>query len=206
MKEIIKRTIDIILSAAALLILMPLLLLIAVLIRLTSPGPVLFRQGRLGRHGRVFQVVKFRTMFQNAPDIRNPDGSTYSGENDPRVTAIGHVLRMTSLDELPQLWNVLAGEMSIVGPRPDQTDQVRYYTPQDHQKLQVRPGITGLAQISGRNAIPWETRRRLDCAYAANWNLWLDCKIIARTVPYVLMRRDINQKGDASKGSTSPAT
>ncbi|MBL8231130.1 MAG: sugar transferase, partial [Bryobacterales bacterium] len=159
-----------------------------------------------GLAGKPFHVLKFRTMIENAPDLRNADGSTYSGSEDPRVTSIGRLLRTSSLDELPQLWNVLVGDMSIVGPRPDQVDQLRYYTDEDLVKLQVRPGITGLAQISGRNSIPWELRRRLDCSYARNWTLWLDLRIMAKTIPYVVLRRDIHQNGDVTvPGAAAPA-
>ncbi|MCS7026097.1 MAG: sugar transferase [Bryobacteraceae bacterium] len=187
-----KRLMDLVFAAVALILLFPLLAAIALLVWLTSPGPVLFRQARLGLEGRPFQLLKFRTMVHPAPDLRNADGSTYSGRDDPRVTPLGRLLRATSLDELPQLWNVLRGEMSLVGPRPDQVDQLQYYSRADLEKLRVRPGITGLAQISGRNAIPWEVRRRLDCAYASNWNLWLDLKILAKTVPYVILRKGIH--------------
>jgi lipopolysaccharide/colanic/teichoic acid biosynthesis glycosyltransferase len=208
MKYAAKRLTDVLISIGALALLAPLMLLIACAVRFSSPGPVFFRQARLGRRGRPFYVLKFRTMVENAPDIRNPDGSTYSGDDDPRVTAVGRWLRSSSLDEAPQLWNVLMGEMSIVGPRPDQVDQLRFYSTEDRRKLEVRPGITGLAQISGRNAIPWEERRRLDCQYVKNWSFWLDMKILAMTLPYVLMRKDINQNSgrDQSKRSASPAT
>ena len=208
MKNVVKRLIDVLISLCALVLLAPLMLLIACAVRFSSPGPVLFRQARLGRYGRPFHVLKFRTMVENAEDIRNPDGSTYSGDDDPRLTAVGRLLRLSSLDELPQLWNVLRGEMSIVGPRPDQVDQLRYYSTEDYRKLEVRPGITGLAQISGRNTIPWEVRRRLDCEYVNSWNLLLDLKILASTLPYVLLRKDVNQnhRHEENNRSASPTT
>ncbi|MEO8425614.1 MAG: sugar transferase [Verrucomicrobiota bacterium] len=186
-----KRALDIIVSATALVVLSPMLLFLALLVRLTSRGPALFCQERLGRHGTPFEFYKFRTMRLNAPDIRNPDGSTFNAEDDPRVTPVGRFLRKTSLDELPQLINVLKGEMSLVGPRPDKTDQAKLYTEQDRRKLLVKPGITGLAQISGRNTITWEQRKRLDVHYVENQSLCLDFRILFKTLPYVVLRRDV---------------
>jgi undecaprenyl phosphate N,N'-diacetylbacillosamine 1-phosphate transferase len=190
-QEFIKRLIDIIIAELALVVLSPLLLLIALAIRLNSPGEVLFRQKRIGRGGRPFTLFKFRTMFVDSPDLRNEDGSTYNGREDARVTRVGRFLRTTSLDELPQLFNVIAGDMSLVGPRPDLVDQASYYAPDQWRRLIVRPGITGLAQINGRNGIPWADRTRLDLEYVSNLSLRKDCQILWRTVGYVLARRDI---------------
>lgn len=187
----VKRLLDLLASGLALALLSPLLAGIALLVRLTSPGPAIFRQARLGRGGVPFTLYKFRSMRLDAPDLRNPDGSAYSAEDDPRLTRVGRFLRRTSLDELPQLINVFLGQMSLVGPRPDQVDQARFYTPEERRKLLVKPGLTGLAQISGRNKISWEQRKRLDVAYVENQSLWLDLKILARTVPYVLLSRDL---------------
>jgi lipopolysaccharide/colanic/teichoic acid biosynthesis glycosyltransferase len=131
-------------------------------------------------------------MAYNAPDLRNADGSAYTGQEDPRVTRVGRFLRKTSLDELPQLLNVLRGEMSLVGPRPDQVDQLRYYTEEEKRKLLVKPGITGLAQISGRNNISWEHRKALDVEYVERQSFWLDLCILAKTIPYVILGKDIN--------------
>jgi lipopolysaccharide/colanic/teichoic acid biosynthesis glycosyltransferase len=189
-----KRLMDILCSAVALLLLSPLIAALAIAVRVSSEGPVFFRQWRLGRHGAPFSILKFRTMVQNAPDLRNPDGSTSSGPADPRVTPLGRWLRATSLDELPQLWNVLIGEMSLVGPRPDQVDQLRFYTTEERSKLNVRPGMTGLAQISGRNSISWERRKALDREYVAHWSLEMDLAILCKTIPYVLRRADIHEK------------
>jgi lipopolysaccharide/colanic/teichoic acid biosynthesis glycosyltransferase len=136
-------------------------------------------------------------MYTNAQDLRNPDGSAYSSDTDPRVTPVGRLLRQTSLDELPQLINVLRGEMSLVGPRPDQLDQLRFYSEQEKRKLLVKPGITGLAQISGRNNIPWERRKALDIEYVERQSFWLDLQILAKTIPYVLLRKDIHAGGAA---------
>jgi len=186
---------DLLIASALLLLLSPLLLACALAVRRSSPGPVLFRQRRLGLHGRPFWLLKFRSMIHNAPEVRNPDGSAYSGAGDPRVTPVGRFLRQTSLDELPQLLNVLRGEMSLVGPRPDQVDQLRFYTEDEKRKLRVKPGMTGLAQISGRNNIPWARRKALDLEYVERHSFWLDWGILLRTLPHVLLRRDLDSPG-----------
>jgi lipopolysaccharide/colanic/teichoic acid biosynthesis glycosyltransferase len=194
---------DLLIAAVLLLILSPVLALIALAVRRSSSGPVLFRQRRLGRHARPFTVLKFRSMFHDAPDIRNRDGSAYTSDDDRRVTPVGRVLRKTSLDELPQLFNVLRGEMSLVGPRPDQADQIRFYTDAEKRKLDVRPGITGLAQIGGRNNISWERRKALDVEYVARQSFWLDLSILARSIPYVLLRKDIHTDGHSPSRATT---
>ncbi|MCC6366063.1 MAG: sugar transferase [Bryobacterales bacterium] len=193
MKLFVKRCIDVVLSSFALVLLSPLFLLLAALVRISSRGPVLFRQARLGRLGRPFLIAKFRTMRDKAEDHRNPDGSAFCGEADVRVTTLGRSLRKASLDELPQLWNVLRGDMSLVGPRPDQVDQLQYYSVDEMIKLRVKPGITGLAQISGRNRISWQERKRLDAEYVRKWSLGQDLSILMRTIPYVVLRRDIHE-------------
>ena len=186
-----KRVMDICISGAALVLLSPVLAGVAAAIRLTSPGPAIYRGIRLGAAGRPFAMLKFRTMHVGAPDTRNVDGSTYSGDDDPRITRIGRLLRRTSLDELPQLWNVLKGEMSLVGPRPELPDQIRYYSEADRRRLQVQPGITGLAQVSGRNALAWEQRRALDIQYVDSMNLRTDVLLLLRTIPGVLSARGV---------------
>ena len=181
---------DLLVASVALVVLAPLMLLCALAVRRSSPGPVIFRQERLGLQGRPFHLLKFRSMIHNAPHLRNPDGSAYSGAGDPRTTRVGRFLRATSLDELPQLLNVVLGDMSLVGPRPDQVDQLHFYTESEKRKLDVKPGITGLAQVSGRNNISWERRKALDVEYVDRHSFWLDLTILARTVPYVLLRKD----------------
>lgn len=198
----LKRVFDFTVTSTALVVLAPIAAACALAVRFSSPGPVLFGQKRLGLHGVSFNLLKFRSMLHNAPDLRNPDGSAYTGDDDPRVTSAGRFLRKTSLDELPQLINVLRGEMSLVGPRPDQADQLRFYTGDEKRKLLVKPGITGLAQISGRNNISWERRKALDIEYVRRQSFWLDLTILAKTVPYVLMRKDINNDGRHSRPST----
>ncbi|MEO6213080.1 MAG: sugar transferase [Vicinamibacterales bacterium] len=186
-----KRFLDVCVSAAGLALLSPVLLGIAAAIIISDRGPALYRGQRLGRGGRTFRMLKFRTMTAGAPDVRNPDGSTRSDPGDPRVTRVGRWLRRTSLDELPQLWNVLRGDMSLVGPRPDLPDQIQYYAQADHQRLAVRPGITGLAQVSGRNDITWEQRRALDLQYIALRSFRTDLAILRRTIPGVLRGRGV---------------
>lgn len=186
-----KRLTDIAASSFMLVVLSPLLALIAIAIRLDSNGGVMFRQKRLGRGGSTFTLYKFRTMIENAPDLRNADGSTFNSPHDSRVTRVGRFLRRTSLDELPQLFNVLSGTMSLVGPRPDQVDQARFYSRADWLRTVVKPGITGLAQVSGRNAITWAARKQVDLEYVARQSLLLDLKILWQTIPYVIGSRDI---------------
>lgn len=186
---------DLLIVCVLLVVLSPVLLACALAVRWSSPGPILFRQRRLGLHGRPFEVLKFRSMIHNAPDLRNADGSAYTGDDDPRLTRVGRFLRNTSIDELAQLLNVLRGDMSLVGPRPDQVDQIRFYTELEKRKLLVKPGITGLAQISGRNNITWEQRKALDVEYVDRQSFWLDLAILAKTIPYVLLRKDINTDG-----------
>ncbi len=181
-----KRFLDLFLCAVALPVVLPVLAVCAIAVRLTSDGPVLFRQKRLGKDGRIFEMLKFRSMHVNAPDLRNLDGSTWNGADDPRVTRAGKWLRRTSLDELPQIFNILTGEMSIVGPRPDVPDALRHYRPQDRARLSVKPGVTGWAQVHGRNSLSWAVRRDYDRDYVANASMWLDLRIILKTIPMVL--------------------
>jgi sugar transferase EpsL len=183
---------DFVLSVPALVLLSPVMLIVALCVRLTSKGPALYRQARLGLHGRPFWLLKFRTMYRDSPDLRNPDGSAFSAAKDARVTSIGGFLRATSLDELPQLINVVKGEMSLVGPRPDQVDQIQYYTETEKKKLLVKPGITGLAQISGRNAIAWSERKALEVEYVERQSVGLDLKILLLTIPCVFRARGIH--------------
>ena len=190
-QEAAKRAIDVAVSLMALVLLSPVLALIAIAIRFDSAGSVLFRQQRLARGCVPFTLYKFRTMIVNAPDIRNHDGSTFNSPADARVTRVGRLLRRASLDELPQLFNVLAGKMSLVGPRPDQVDQASFYGDAEWGRSVVKPGITGLAQISGRNAIKWSARTQIDLEYVAYQSLLLDVRILWQTVPYVLGSHDI---------------
>lgn len=178
-----KRVFDIVAASLALLALSPIFACIAIAIVLDSPGPVIFRLRVAGRRGQPFDARKFRTMVQNAREIAHPF-ETFSA--DPRITRIGRFLRRWSLDELPQLWNVLLGDMSLVGPRPVFTEVADRYRGHESRRLEMRPGITGLAQVSGRNLISWTERVELDLAYIDRYSPWLDLKILLATVPVVL--------------------
>lgn len=171
----------------ALLLLSPLLLLTALAVAIDSRGGVMFRQERIGLLGKRFRILKFRTMV---PGAQNLGTGMLVQENDPRVTRIGAILRATSLDELPQLWNILCGEMSFVGPRPTLDYQVKQYDAQQRERLRLRPGVTGLAQVSGRKSIPWDDRIRLDLEYLGRVSPLLDLKILLRTIGVVLGAKD----------------
>ncbi len=185
---IIKRLIDIISSLLLILILLPLGMVLGIAIKLDSPGGVIFAQNRLGRHGKVFSIYKFRSM-----NVGAEKGGVYETVGDPRVTVIGRLMRRTSIDELPQLINILKGDMSIIGPRPTLTYHpwpIEQYTPAQLQRFQVRPGITGLAQISGRKNLPWDKRIELDVWYVRNLSFILDIKIIFYTIIKIVTNED----------------
>ncbi len=191
----LKEVLDRVGAATALLVLCPLLLVVSVLVKLTSPGPIFFIQMRSGKHGRPFRMFKFRTMYQDAEQRRaelealnQMSGPVFKLEEDPRVTPLGKWLRRTSVDELPQLVNVLLGQMSLVGPRPLPVYETEGFTdPAQRRRLSVRPGLTCLWQISGRNKVSkFEDWVRLDLEYIDNWSLWLDIKILLKTIPVVL--------------------
>jgi exopolysaccharide biosynthesis polyprenyl glycosylphosphotransferase len=191
-----KRTFDVAASAFGLLLIAPVLALIALAIRIDNDGPVLFRQERIGLHRQRFQVLKFRTMVVGAERLladlvtRNEaDGPLFKIREDPRVTRVGRFLRRYSLDELPQLWNVLRGEMSLVGPRPPLPREVEAYEEWQLDRLEVRPGITGLWQVSGRSELPFDEYVRLDLFYIENWSLSYDLFILAKTIPMLLAPR-----------------
>ena len=188
-----KRLIDIALAAVGLVIVSPLLLVVALTILVTEGRPVVFRQVRVGLHGRAFSIVKFRSMTRDAEEryaelasLSDTRGAAFKMTNDPRVTRLGRALRATSLDELPQLWNVLRGEMSIVGPRPAPPREVADYDVWHRRRLSMKPGMTGLWQVEARFDEEFDRRVRLDLAYIDRWSIWLDLKIIARTIPAVV--------------------
>jgi lipopolysaccharide/colanic/teichoic acid biosynthesis glycosyltransferase len=186
-----KRAFDLAIAVPALILLAPVFAVIAVMIRRDSKGPVFYRQTRVGLDGREFRVFKFRTMVDGAEFI---GAGLHNDAGDARITSVGAKLRATSIDELPQLINVLLGDMSIVGPRPTLRDQVERYTPEQRRRLRARPGITGLAQISGRSTLPWSQRIVIDVHYVDNWSMLLDMEIIARTIP-ALLRNDETYPG-----------
>jgi exopolysaccharide biosynthesis polyprenyl glycosylphosphotransferase len=195
--RLLKRAFDIAVSGLVLVLLSPLLALIALAIRLESKGPAIYRQPRRGRDGCTFQIAKFRSMFVGAEEQRHTvrhlnevDGPLFKAKaGDPRVTRIGGFLRRTSLDELPQLWNVLRGDMSLVGPRPFVVYEADQITGWANRRLDMTPGITGLWQVLGRNDIPFDEMVKLDYLYVTNWSLWWDLKILCQTVPVVLGKR-----------------
>lgn len=181
-----KRALDLVGSSVGLLVAVLPMAIIAVVIRLRMGSPVLFRQERPGLGGRPFTLIKFRTMRAGA------------GDDDVRLTRLGRLLRTTSLDELPELWNVLVGDMSLVGPRPLLVEYLPRYSPRQARRHEVRPGLTGLAQVEGRNLVAWEERFELDVRYVDTRSLALDLRIIARTVSAVLRREGISGEGEAT--------
>jgi len=187
-----KRLLDLAITIPALIILLPVLALMALLVRIKLGSPVLFRQQRPGLYGKPFTIYKFRTMT----DTRDAQGNLLP--DGQRLTSLGRFLRGTSLDELPELVNVLKGDMSLVGPRPLLMQYLDRYTPQQMRRHEVKPGITGWAQVNGRNAITWEQKFALDVWYVDHCSLWLDLKIIALTVWKVLAREGISQPGQAT--------
>jgi exopolysaccharide biosynthesis polyprenyl glycosylphosphotransferase len=192
-----KRMIDVAGAALGLVLAAPIMVIVAIVLRMSSRGPIIFAQERCGLGGRRFRFFKFRTMIHGAEDHRasldhlnEMTGPVFKIARDPRITRIGAILRKTSLDELPQLWNVLRGEMSLVGPRPPLPEEVAHYDARQFQRLGVVPGITGLWQVSGRSCInDFETWLELDLAYARRWSLWLDFRILAKTVVVVISAR-----------------
>jgi exopolysaccharide biosynthesis polyprenyl glycosylphosphotransferase len=192
--RLVKRAIDIILALLGTPFAGLIMVLVALAIRLDTPGPIFFSQDRVGLNGKTFKVYKFRSMIQNA-DALKADLIRQMGEdprhpkviNDPRITRVGRVIRRFSIDELPQIWNILRGEMSWVGPRPALPDEVELYESWHRQRLRVLPGLTGLWQVSGRNQIPFEEMCLMDIYYIENWSLGLDLQLILRTVPHVLL-------------------
>lgn len=199
---LIKRLLDCFFAALLLALLAPVLLLLAIAVRVRLGSPILFGQVRPGLNGVPFRMYKFRTMT----DARGPDGALLPDAE--RMTPFGRFLRETSLDELPELWNVLKGDMSFVGPRPLLVEYMALYSPQQARRHMVRPGITGWAQVNGRNALDWDTKLALDVWYVDCWSLALDLKVLAMTVLCVVARKDINAPGEATmskfRGPRSP--
>ena len=193
----LKRFLDIVLSLAALIVLLPLFIILGILIKLTSPGPVFFVQIRVGQYGRNFCFYKFRSMYIDAEKRKqellaqnqSKDGVIFKMKNDPRITSIGHILRKTSMDELPQFMNVLSGDMSLVGPRPPLPSEVKEYTIEARKRLNVKPGLTCLWQVSGRSDIPFKEQVKLDKEYISSRSLKSDLLILLRTIPAILSGR-----------------
>ena len=188
----IKRLLDIIIASSALIILSPLYLYVAYKVRKNLGSPVIFRQVRPGLHGKPFEMIKFRTMT----DERDEHGNLLP--NEQRLPKFGKMLRATSLDEMPELWNVIKGDMSIVGPRPLLMDYLPLYNAEQAKRHNVRPGMTGHAQVNGRNSISWEEKFKLDTWYVENQSIWLDFKIMFQTVKKVLVKEGINQSEEVT--------
>lgn len=192
-QRIMKRLIDVIFSTIGLIISLPIFVIVAIFIRGDSPGPILIQQKRVGKNGKTFQLLKFRSMFADADkNIHivlgdNPlNNSTLKVHDDPRVTPVGRVLRRWSIDELPQFWNVLKGDMSLVGPRPEEEWIVKLYDKMQIQRLSVKPGLTGPMQISGRGELNMDARLALELDYIDNFSLWNDIKILIKTIPVLI--------------------
>ena len=192
----VRRILDIVLTGLLIVLTLPIMAAVAILIKLTSPGPVLFKQERCGLNGRLFVMYKFRSMVDNAEQLRfqleelnEMDGPVFKSSRDPRVTIVGKIIRRFSIDEFPQLFNVLRGDMSLVGPRPPLPQEVSRYERWQRRRLSMKPGITCLWQISGRNKVSFDDWMKLDLTYIDNWSLLLDLKILLKTVPVVLLGR-----------------
>ena len=191
---LVKRVLDIVASAILLVLLMPVFLTVAIAIRLEDPGPILFKQKRVGRWGALFTMWKFRSMYTDAEERKKElmaqnemeGGVIFKMKDDPRVTKVGRIIRKASIDELPQLWNVLKGDMSLVGPRPPVPQEVNEYSLSDRRRLEVIPGITCIWQVSGRSDIPFDQQVELDVQYIQSQSFWTDIKILLKTVPALL--------------------
>jgi sugar transferase EpsL len=186
----VKRSLDLLISLILLLLLAPFLIIVALMICVVLSKPILFLQTRPGLNGKPFKIIKFRTMTQVNNEKYLPD--------EKRLTAFGKFLRSTSIDEIPELWNVIRGDMSLVGPRPLLTQYLPLYSEEQKRRHEVRPGITGWAQINGRNAISWEEKFRLDVWYVDNQSFWLDLSILFQTVKKVFLREGISAEGEAT--------
>lgn len=195
-QHVFKRLLDIVIGVIALVPVCLVILIFGIAIKLEDGGPVFYNAPRVGKDGRDFIMYKLRSMRVNAPDLVMEDGSTYNGADDPRMTKVGALLRKTSLDELPQFLNVLKGDMSVVGPRPDLRRETELYTGEEGLKLTVKPGITGYAAVMGRNSLPWHDRLALDVYYVKHISFALDAKVFFRTFATVFKQEGIYVEGD----------
>lgn len=190
-KGFFKRIFDLLFSIIALPFWLIIFFIIGPIIYFQDKGPIFYNAQRLGKDGKIFNMYKFRSMKVNAPDTRNEDGSTFNSENDPRVTKIGKFIRKTSLDETPQLLNIIKGDMSIIGPRPDLPEHKELYEGNEKRKLEIRPGVTGYNQAYYRNTVPWKARIQNDIYYIDNLSLSLDIKVFLKTAASVLKRKNV---------------
>jgi undecaprenyl phosphate N,N'-diacetylbacillosamine 1-phosphate transferase len=203
-KVFFKRLFDLILALIALPFWLIILLIIGPIIYFQDKGSIFYNAPRLGKGGKVFKMYKFRSMKMNAPDLRNDDGSTFNSEEDQRLTKIGKFIRKTSLDETPQLLNIIKGDMSIIGPRPDLPEHRELYEGNEERKLEIRPGITGYNQAYFRNTVPWKERIQHDIYYIDHLTCWFDIKVFFKTAVSVLKREDvfITEKSTESSNNT----
>ncbi|QFK72930.1 sugar transferase [Pradoshia sp. D12] len=190
-KAFLKRVLDLLLALLALPILFIILVILGPIIYIQDKGSIFYNAPRLGKDGKVFNMYKLRSMKMNAPDLRNDDGSTFNAADDPRLTRVGKFIRKTSLDETPQLLNIIKGDMSIIGPRPDLPEHQELYEGNEGRKLEIRPGVTGYNQAYFRNTVPWKERIQNDIYYIDNLSWWLDMKIFFKTAISVLKRKDV---------------
>ena len=186
-----KRIFDLVLAIIALPFWMIILVVVGPMIYFQDKGSIFYNAPRLGKDGEIFKMYKFRSMKMNAPDLRNEDGSTFNAEDDPRLTKIGKFIRKTSLDETPQLLNIIKGDMSIIGPRPDLPEHMELYEGNEVRKLEIRPGVTGYNQAYFRNTIPWKERIKNDIYYIDHLTMWMDIKVFFKTAVSVLKREDV---------------
>lgn len=201
-RSFFKRILDLVLAIIALPFWLIILIVVGPMIYFQDKGSIFYNAPRLGKDGKIFKMYKFRSMKMNAPDLRNEDGSTFNAEDDPRLTKIGKFIRKTSLDETPQLLNIIKGDMSIIGPRPDLPEHMELYEGNEVRKLEIRPGVTGYNQAYFRNTVPWKERIKNDIYYIDHLTMWMDIKIFFKTAVSVLKREDVfvEQKSENKNG------
>lgn len=201
-RNFLKRIFDLVLAIIALPFWLIILVVVGPMIYFQDKGSIFYNAPRLGKDGNIFKMYKFRSMKMNAPDLRNEDGSTFNAEDDPRLTKIGKFIRKTSLDETPQLINIIKGDMSIIGPRPDLPEHMELYEGNEARKLEIRPGVTGYNQAYFRNTIPWKERIKNDVYYIDHLTMWMDIKVFFKTAVSVLKREDVfvEQKSENKNG------
>ena len=201
-RNFFKRIFDLVLAIIALPFWLIILVVVGPMIYFQDKGSIFYNAPRLGKDGKRFRMYKFRSMKMNAPDLRNEDGSTFNAEDDPRLTKIGKFIRKTSLDETPQLINIIKGDMSIIGPRPDLPEHMKLYEGNEARKLEIRPGVTGYNQAYFRNTIPWKERIKNDIYYIDHLTMWMDIKVFFKTAASVLKREDVfvEQKSENKNG------
>jgi len=201
-RNFFKRIFDLVLAIIALPFWLIILVIVGPMVYFQDIGSIFYNSSRLGKDGKIFKMYKFRSMKMNAPDLRNEDGSTFNAEDDPRLTKIGKFIRKTSLDETPQILNIIKGDMSIIGPRPDLPEHMELYEGNESIKLEIRPGVTGYNQAYFRNTIPWKERIKNDIYYIDHLTMWMDIKVFFKTVVSVLKREDVfvEQKSENKNG------